>query len=160
MFFEAEFWVALAFLCFLGILLYMGVPGMLMKGLDKRSAEIKSNLDEARKLKEEAQALLADYQKKRKGADDEANAIIEQAKREAATFASESQASMKDMLERRTRVAEEKIARAEAQAVGEVRAAAIEAAVGASSRLIGAKLNDNAADGLVSRSIAELRTKL
>lgn len=160
MFFEAEFWVALAFLCFLGILLYMGVPGMLMKGLDKRSAEIKTNLDEARKLKEEAQALLADYQKKRKGADDEANAIIEQAKREAATFASESQASMKDMLERRTRVAEEKIARAEAQAVGEVRAAAIEAAVGASSRLIGAKLNDNAADGLVSRSIAELRTKL
>ena len=160
MFQEAEFWVALAFLCFLGILLYMGVPGMLMKGLDKRSAEIKTNLDEARKLKEEAQALLADYQKKRKGADDEANAIIEQAKREAATFASESQASMKDMLERRTRVAEEKISRAEAQAVGEVRAAAIEAAVGASSRLIGAKLNDNAADGLVSRSIAELRTKL
>ena len=150
----------LAFVAFLGILLYMGVPGMLAKGLDKRSADIKTNLDEARKLKEEAQGLLADYQKKRKGAEDEANAIIEQAKREAATFASESQASMKEMLERRTRAAEEKIARAEAQAVGEVRAAAIEAAVGASERLIGAKLNDNAAAGLLDRSIAELRKKL
>ena len=87
MFFEAEFWVALAFVAFLGILFYMGVPGMLAKGLDKRSADIKTNLDEARKLKEEAQGLLADYQKKRNGAEDEANAIIEQAKREAATFA-------------------------------------------------------------------------
>lgn len=157
---SAEFWVAVAFFAFVALVLYMGVPKMIGVSLDKRAEEIRKDLEEARRLKEEAKALLADYEKKRKGAEAEAQAIVEQAKSEAAAFAAESQASLKEQLERRTRLAEDKISRAQAQAIGEVRLAAIEAAIGASEKLIGSKLNDNAAGDLIGKSIGELKSKL
>ncbi len=157
---SAEFWVAVAFFAFVALVLYMGVPKMIGASLDKRAEAIRKDLEEARRLKEEAKALLADYEKKRKGAEAEAQAIVEQAKSEAAAFAAESQASLKEQLERRTRLAEDKISRAQAQAIGEVRLAAIEAAIGASEKLIGSKLNDNAAGDLIGKSIGELKSKL
>jgi F-type H+-transporting ATPase subunit b len=157
---HAETWVAIAFVVFMGILLYIGVPKMLAKTLDARADGIKKDIDEARRLKEEAQALLADYKKRRDQADAEAAAIVEQAKREADAISRETQAALEESLKRRTRIAEEKIARAEAQAIADVRSAAIDAAVSASESVIGGKLQSGAGRGLVDQGIRELKGRL
>ena len=132
----AEFWVAVAFVVFLAILVYYKVPALIAKALDERAEAIRKELDEARRLREEAQKLLADYQKKHRNVGQEADAIVEQARREAEAFAHETRACLKDTLERRTKLAEDKIARAEAQAVDEVRASAVEAAMAAAERIL------------------------
>ena len=98
----AEFWVAVAFVVFLLILLYYKVPKLIAKSLDDRAEAIRKELDEARRLREEAQNLLADYQKKHRNVGQEADAILEQARREAEAFAHETRAGLKDTLERRT----------------------------------------------------------
>ena len=155
-----EFWVAISFLVFVGILIKMGVPGVITKALDDRADAVRKELDQARRLREEAQDLLADYQRKQRAADDEAKAIIEQARREAEAMKAESARNLKEQLERRTRLAEEKIARAEAQAVSEVRAAAVDAAMSAAERLIADKLKADSGAELVGRSIRDLKGKL
>src|SRR5215470_6310763 len=121
---EAEFWVAVGFVVFCGILVYLGVPKMMLDALDERSARIKAELDEARRLREEAQRLLADYQRKQREAEGEAEAIIASAKAEAERVAAEAKAKVEEFVARRTRMAETKIAQAEAQALADVRAAA------------------------------------
>src|SRR5258705_10798263 len=125
----AEFWVAVAFGVFLAILLYYRVPKLIAKSLDARADAIRKELDEARRLREEAQNLLADYQKKHRNVGQEADAILDQARREAEAFAHETRVSLKDTLERRTQQAQDKIARAETQAVGTERTAGIEPAM-------------------------------
>jgi len=155
-----EFWVAIAFLIFVGVLIKMGVPALITKALDDRADAVRKELDQARRLREEAQDLLADYQRKQRAADDEAKAIIEQARREAEGMKAESARSLKEQLERRTRLAEEKIARAEAQAVSEVRAAAVDAAMSAAEGLIADKLKGEGGTDLVNRSIRDLKGKL
>lgn len=155
-----EFWVAISFLIFLGILFKMGVPALLTKALDDRADMVRKELDQARRLREEAQDLLADYQRKQRAADEEAKAIIDQARREAEAMKAESARSLKEQLERRTRLAEEKIARAEAQAVSEVRAAAVDVAMSTAERLIAEKLAADGGAELMSRSIRDLRGKL
>lgn len=160
MLYAAEFWVAVSFLAFVGLLIKMGVPGQITTMLDDRAALIRKELDEARRLRDEAQDLLADYQRKQRAADDEAKAIIEQARREAEAIKAESERNLKESLERRTRQAEEKIARAEAQAVSEVRAAAVDMAMKASERLIGARMGAEQGSALVDESIKGLKTKL
>lgn len=157
---EPEFWVAVAFFGFVGLILYYQVPGMIAKTLDERADGIRRELDEARKLREDAQALLADYQTRAKKAEDEAKGIIEQAKRDAEAFAADSRKALKETLERRTRLAEEKIGRAEAQALGEVRSAAVDAAVGAAERILRSKISTDVDAGLVAQGITELRGKL
>ena len=134
---EAEFWVALGFFAFLGLLGYLGVHRMLAKSLDDRAARIKAELDEARKLREEAAQLLADYQRKRQEAEGEAQGIIEGAKAEAERMAAEAKAKVEEFVARRTKMAETKIAQAEAQAAAEVRGAAAEAAVAAAEKILG-----------------------
>lgn len=160
MLYAPEFWVAMAFLAFVGLLLKMGVPRLITTALDDRAALIRKELDEARRLRDEAQDLLADYQRKQRAADDEAKAIIEQARREAEAIKAESARNLKESLERRTRVAEEKIARAEAQAVSEVRAAAVDLAMKASERLIGTRMTADQGSALVEQSIKDLKTRL
>ncbi len=160
MFFTPDFWVAVSFLAFVGILVKMGVPSLITKALDDRADAVRKELDQARRLREEAQDLLADYQRKQRAADDEAKAIIEQARREAETMKAESAKSLKEQLERRTRLAEEKIARAEAQAVSEVRAAAVDVAMSAAESLIGDKLKGDGGADLLNRSIRDLKGKL
>ena len=160
MFFSPDFWVAVSFLIFIGILVKMGVPSLITKALDDRADAVRKELDQARRLREEAQDLLADYQRKQRAADEEAKAIIEQARREAETMKAESAKSLKEQLERRTRLAEEKIARAEAQAVSEVRAAAVDVAMSAAESLIGDKLKGDGGADLVNRSIRDLKSKL
>jgi F-type H+-transporting ATPase subunit b len=160
MLYSAEFWVGVSFLIFLGILVYAKVPGMLAKTLDDRAEAIRKELDGARRLREEAQDLLADYQRKQREAEGEAQQIIEGARREAAALKAEGERSMQEALARRTRLAEEKIARAEAQALSEVRAAAVEAATAAAERIVQGKVAGGLGAGLVDQSIRDLKGKL
>ena len=111
---EAETWVAIAFIVFVGLLGYLGVHRMLAKALDDRAVRIKAELDEARRLKDEAAQLLAEYQRKRQQAEGEAQEIVAGAKAEAERMAVEAKAKIEEFVERRTRMAETKIAQAEA----------------------------------------------
>lgn len=157
---DPTFWVAVALFGFLGLLVYYGVPGLIGKALDDRADGIRRELDEARRLREEAQALLDDYQRKTREAETEAKAIIDQARREAEALAAETRRSLTEQLERRTRLAEDKIARAEAQAAGEVRAAAVDAAIAAAEKQIQAKVTPDLAGQLADQGIRELKGKL
>lgn len=156
----AEFWVLVTFALFMGIVFYLGVPSLIGKALDKRANEIRNELDEARRLREEAQNLLADYQRKAREAEAEAKTIIDQAKHEAQALAAETKKSLAENLERRTKLAEEKIARAEAQALSEVRASAVEAAVGAAQSILKDRVSGPVAQGLIEASIKDLKGKL
>jgi len=161
MFFEeAEFWVALGFIIFVGILGYFGVHQRLLDGLDQRTARIKSELDEARRLREEALSLLGEYQGKRQEAEREAEAIIESAKAEAERVAEEAKAKMEEFVARRTSMAELKIAQAETQALADVRATAAEAAVQAAEKVLTQATKGPVADRLVQQGINELKGKL
>ncbi len=160
MFFTPEFWVAISFFALVGVLIKMGVPGLITKALDDRADAVRKELDQARRLREEAQDLLADYQRKQRAADEEAKAIIDLARREAEAMKAESARSLKEQIERRTRLAEEKIARAEAQAVSEVRAAAVDVAMSAAENLIADKLKGDSGTEFVNRSIRDIKGKL
>jgi F-type H+-transporting ATPase subunit b len=160
MFAEPEFWVAVAFLIFVGILVYVGVPKMLLGALDDRAKRVQAELDEARRLKEEAQKLLAEYKAKQRQADEEAVAIIEGAKAEAERIAAESKTKMEEFVARRTKMAETKIAQAEAQAIADVRAAAAEAAVTAAEKILTESVKGKVADDLITRGIGDVKAKL
>jgi F-type H+-transporting ATPase subunit b len=157
---EAEFWVALGFVVFIGLLGYLGVHRTLAKSLDDRAARIKAELDEARKLKEEAAALLADYQRKRQEAEGEAQGIIEGAKAEAERMATEAKSKVEEFVSRRTQMAETKIAQAEAQAAAEVRGAAAEAAVAAAEKILAEEAKGKLAAELIAKGIEDVRKKL
>jgi len=156
----AEFWVAVSFIAFILVLIYYKVPALLAKALDDRAAAIRKELDEARRLREEAQNLLADYQRKHRTAGQEAEAIIDQARHEAQAYAHETRAALADTLDRRTRQAEEKIARAEAQAVDEVRAAAVDMAMAAAEKILRERTAGAAGAALIDESIANLKGRL
>ena len=158
--FEAEFWVAVSFAIFIGVLVYFGVHKLILNALDERRASIKAELDEARRLKEEAQALLAEYQRKQQEAEREAAAIIEGARAEADRLGIEAKAKMEEFLARRTKLAETKIAQAEAQALADVRSAAAEAAVAAAERVLSASVKGKVADDLIAKGIADVKGKL
>jgi len=157
---EPETWVAVAFVIFVGILVYVGVPKMLTKALDDRGKRVQAELDEARRLKEEAQKLLAEYQGKQRQAETEAAAIIEGARNEAERIAAEAKVKMEEFVARRKKMAETKIAQAEAQAVAEVRAAAADAAVSAAEKILSQSVKGKVADDLIARGISDVKAKL
>lgn len=159
-FFDASFFALLALVIFLWILVRLKVPALLTKGLDDRSARIAQDLEEARKLRQEAEALIADYRRKAAEAATEAGAIVEQAKAEADAFAAESRRKMAEMLERRTASAEAKIAQAEASAIKEVRSVATDLAVAAAASLMAQDSTSAAAVKLVDDSIAGISDRL
>ncbi len=157
---DAEIWVALAFVVFLGLLGYLGVHRIVAKSLDDRAARIKAELDEARKIKDEAVQLLAEYQRKRHAAEDEAQNIIAGAKAEAERLAAEAKIRIEDFVARRTKMAETKIAQAEAQAAADVRSAAAEAAIAAAEKILSAETKGKLAGELIAKGIDEVRKKL
>lgn len=157
---DAEFWVAVAFVVFLGGLIYLGVHEMLLKFIDQRRDRIKSELDEALRLKEEAQALLAQYQRKQREAVEEAAAIVASATAEAERMMGEAKVKMEEFIARRNKMAETKIAQAEAQAVADVRAAAAEAAVSAAGKILSQIVKGEVADRLVVKGIEDVKAKL
>ena len=156
----AEFWVAVAFGVFVLILFYYRVPKLVAKSLDDRAEAIRKELDEARRLREEAQTLLADYQKRHRNVGQEADTILDQARREAEAFAHETRVSLKETLERRTKQAEDKIARAETQAVDEVRAAAIDVAMAAAEKILREKTAGSGGASLIDQGIRDLKGRL
>jgi F-type H+-transporting ATPase subunit b len=157
---EAEFWVAVAFVIFLAVLWRLGVHRKAIQSLDQRAKRIADELDEARKLREEAQAILAESEKKRREAEREAQDIVAGAREEAERVAAEAKAKAEDFVARRTQMAQQKIAQAETQAVAEVRAAAAEAAVSASARILGQTVQGKVADDLIGQGIRDVKTKL
>lgn len=157
---SAEFWVAVAFFIFVGILVYYGVPKVIINALDKRSIGIAEQLAEAKRLREDAEKLLKEYKDKRAAADREATEIVANAKAEAKLIAKDAQKKMADFVARRTAAAEAKIAQAEQDAASQVRAAAIEAAVKASEIVLRDEIKGKMADGLVTKGLADVKAKL
>jgi F-type H+-transporting ATPase subunit b len=157
---EAEFWVAAAFLIFLGVLGYFRVHKLLLSSIDERRDRIKAELDEARRLKSEAEALLAQYRGKQQEAEREARAIVASAQHEAERLAAEAEVRLEEFVARRTKMAESKIAQAEVQALADVRAAAADAAVAAAETILTRTVKDKVADGLITSGIADLESKL
>jgi F-type H+-transporting ATPase subunit b len=160
MFHETEFWVAIGFLVFLGLMGWVGVHRTIGKSLDDRAARIKAELDEARRLRNEASALLAEYQRKRQDAEGEAQEIVAGAKAEAERLAIEAKARIEEFVARRTKMAETKIAQAETQAAADVRAAAAEAAVAAAEKILRQETKGELAGRLVARGIEDVGKKL
>ncbi len=155
-----EFWVLVSFVLFIAVLIYFKIPGFVTKALDDRAAGIAKELEDAQKLREEAQAIMAEYQRKQRDAEKEAEGIVSQAMHEAERFAEEARAKLQDSLERRTRMAEDKIAQAEAQAVKDVQAAAADLAIFAAEKLIASEVTGKKADDLVTQSIKDVQAKL
>ena len=157
---EPELWVGVGFVMVVGLLLYVGVPKLVGGMLDARAAAIKSELDEARRLREEAHALLESYKQKAAGAEKEADAIVVEARAEAERFAAESRAALQSLIERRAKGAQDKIAQAEAAALAEIRSMAADAATAAAEKLIVARMDAKRTGTLIAESIKNLSSKL
>ena len=160
MFAQPEFWVAVAFVILMGLFAYMGVHRTILTTLDHRSERIRSELEDAQRLKQDAAKLLAEYEARRATAEREAADIVASAKTEAERIAAEAKAKMKDFVARRTKTAENKIALAEAQALADVRAAAADAAVAAASTILSQTVKGELAEDLLAKGITEAREKL
>ena len=160
MHFDAEFYVALGFLVFLCLLFYVGVHKTILGGIDSRAKRISDELGEARRLRGEAEALLASFKQKAIDAEVEAANIIKQAAAEAVSHAKEAALRIEEFVARRTKQAETKIALAETQATADVRAAAAEAAVHASEIVLKAETIGQAANDLVMKEISGLKARL
>lgn len=157
---NTDFVVLLAFLVFIGVIVYFKVPAMLMGLLDKRADTIKSELDEAKALREEAQTILASYERKQKEVAEQSERIIATAKKDAQAAADQAKEDLKASIARRLAGAEEQIASAEAAAVKQVRDHAITAAVAAAADVVSAKTSAADQNKLVDDAIAEVKAKL
>ena len=157
---DTSFWVLIAFIIVIGVFIRAGVHKTIANGLDKRAQTIADEINEARKMREEAQELLATYQRRQREAENEAASIIEAAKKDAKRLTEEARVKINEQTERRTKAAEEKIARAEAQALSEVRAQAADLAVDAAREIIRERMDSGAQTAFVDKAIAGLRDKL
>lgn len=154
------FWVGVAFFAFVALIIWQKVPKMIADALDKRADGIRDQLDEARKLREEAQALLAEYQRKQRDAETEAAQIIEQAREDAERVRGEAQVALGESIERRASTAQDKIAQAEAAAIKEVQSVAVTIATEVARKLIGEQLDESRSNELVDQSISDLSRNL
>ena len=155
--YEPEFWVAVSFFIFIGVLVYFGVHMKVVSALDARALLISQELEEARRLREEAEKVLADYQRKLGDVVTEVDNITALAAKQAKTLAAETRQSLKEYFDRRIKLAEEKIARAEMEAVRDLRNHAVDLAIAAAQKLITAKLTPDRANKVVSESIKALK---
>ena len=157
---NTDFVVLIAFLIFVGILLYFKVPSKVGEMLDGRSASIKSELDEARALREEAQSLLASYERKQKEVQEQADRIVSSAKDEAARAAEAAKEDIKSSVARRLAAAEDQIASAQAAAIKEVKDQAVNVAIGAAKDVMAKQMDDAASAALIEDAIDAVKTKL
>ncbi|MEM8980011.1 MAG: F0F1 ATP synthase subunit B [Pseudomonadota bacterium] len=157
---NTDFVVLIGFLVFIGVLIYFKVPGMLMGMLDQRAAGIKADLDEAKALRDEAQVLLASYERKHKDVREQADRIVAQAKEDATAAAEEAKVELEKSIARRLAAAEEQIASAEASAVKEVRDTAITVAINAARDVLADQTTSASANKLIDEGIAEVGAKL
>ena len=157
---DATFWALVALIIFIGIVIYFKVPPMIGKALDDRANRIRDELSEARRLREEAQQLLAEYQRKRKEAEKDAADILAAARREADQLVDEANRKSEEYVTRRAALAEQKIAQAEREAVNEVRASAVGIAIEAARKILGEKVDAKSDAALFSASVKEVKAKL
>ena len=157
---DATFWALVGLFIFIGVIIYFKVPPMITKSLDDRADAISKELEEARSLREEAQALLAEYQKKFETAQAEADDIVTQAKREASHIVDEARAKSEEYVARREAMAAQKITQAQNDAVGEVRARAADVAIAAAAKLLGDKTDTKSSSDLFKSSLAEIKSRM
>ncbi|MCL4105104.1 UNVERIFIED_CONTAM: hypothetical protein GTU68_018811 [Idotea baltica] len=157
---NTDFVVLVSFILFIGVLFYFKVPGLLGGMLDKRADGIRSDLDEARALREEAQTLLASYERKQKEVQEQADRIVAAAKEEAAQAAVQAKADIEASIARRLEAAKDQIASAEASAVRDVRDRAVTVAIGAAQDLIAKQMTAAAGNDLIAEAIEEVEKKL
>lgn len=157
---NTNFVVLLGFILFIAILLWKNVPAMMGRMLDARAEGIRNELDEARALRDEAQSILASYERKQREVQDQADAIVAQAKKDAEVAAEKAKGDLKASIARRLAAAEDQIKSAEAGAVREVRDAAISVAVAAASDVVAKQMTATDANSLIDAAIAEVGEKL
>jgi F-type H+-transporting ATPase subunit b len=158
--YDTYFVVALAFVLFLGVLYRYRVQDMLFRSLDERSERIRRELEDATRLREEAQALLASYERKQKEVEGQAASIVERAKEDSVTAAEQAKADMAVSLERRLKAAKDQIASAEAAAIREVKDRAVTVAVAAAAEVIQSSMSAKDADARIDDAIAEVGQRL
>lgn len=156
---DPAFWVALAFIIAV-LVLFKPAGKMIVGGLDKRSDRIRDELDEARRLREEAQELLASYERKQREAEKEAEGIVAHAKEEAERLSRRAAAELEAQVARRRQQALDRIGQAESDAVREVRAAAVDLALKATRKLLAEKIGEEQQSKLVDEAIAEIGKRL
>jgi len=154
------FWALVGLILFLALLLYLKVPDWIGRSLDARAKHIADELDEARRLREEAQNLLAEYQQKRHDAEQEAAHIVAVAQREAESLTQIARSKTQEYIERRQKLAEQKIAQAERDAVSEVRSKAVDIAIETATQILGEEAQGEKAASLFKSSLAEVRARL
>ncbi len=157
---DATFWAFVGLVIFIGIVFYMKAPAMIAKALDQRAERIRNELDEARRLREEAQHLLAEYQRKRRDAEKEAAEIVAAARHEADAFAAEAKQKTEEYVARRTAMAEQKIAQAEADALAQVRSTAVNVAISAAEKLMGSRIDAAGHGDLFKKSLTDIKARL
>ena len=157
---DPTFWVAVSTTTFVVLIILAKIPGKVVAMLDARGVAIAKEIEEARKLREEAQALLASYEKRAREAEKEAQDIIVQARAEAERLAVEAKKALEVQIARRAKLAEDKIAQAEAQALAEVRGLAADIAIGAAGRVIARQMSPARAGQLVDNAIRDLKSKI
>jgi F-type H+-transporting ATPase subunit b len=159
LFADPEFWVLLAVVVF-AIVVWKPARRAVVGTLDERAMRIQGELEEARKLRDEAERLLADYRQKEREAEADARAIIAHARDEAERIAAQSARDLQQALERRQRIAEERIAQAEAKALDEIRAAAVDVAISAAREVIVSELDERRGAAMLDAAIAALPQRL
>src|ERR1700754_3033337 len=157
--FDAAFWATIALFVFIGVIVYLEVPGMIGKALDGRIKAIEAELAEAERLRLEGQVLLEEYESKRQAATNEAQSIVDAAREEAFRMTAEAKTSLEALIARRTKAVEDKIAQAEAQAVSEVRSRSADVAVEAARVLLTRQMGSKG-DALVDQAIRDVGAKL
>jgi F-type H+-transporting ATPase subunit b len=157
---DAEFWVGIAFVLFLGIMVWLKVPGMVARALDAKAEQIRAELAEAERLRKEAENLLASIRARREAAETQAAELLASAEVEARQLEADAHARLEEQIKRRGQIAEAKIAQAESQAAAEVKAAAAELAIEAASALLATRAAGLKSDPMVDQAMADLSAKL
>ena len=157
---DAEFWVGMALVIFVALMVWLKVPGMAMKTLDARAEKIRAELAEAERLRKEAEALLASIRARREAAEIQAAELLANAEAEAKQFEVEARARLEEQIQRRAQIAEAKIAQAETQAAAEIKAAAAEMAVEATAAVLARRAQAMSSDPLIDRAMTDLAAKL
>jgi F-type H+-transporting ATPase subunit b len=158
--FDATFFAFVGLVLFLALIVYLKVPGMMAKSLDDRADQIRNELAEAKRLREEAQHLLAEYQRKRKEAEAEAAHIVAAAEREAEMLTVEAKKKTEEFVSNRTALSEQKIKQAEADAIKAVRSAAVDLAIAAAEAVIGKQADAKVQSELFGQAVGEVKTRL
>ncbi|MEG9861149.1 MAG: hypothetical protein V6Z81_01380 [Parvularculales bacterium] len=158
--FNADFWVLISFLGFVGLVFYFKVPARVISALDDRSAAIAHELEEAQKLREEAQRILAQHQRRQQDETKEINNILEQAHAEAERLAMEIRSAMIQRMERRTKMAEDKIKQAERHALADIHALVASTTIDATKDIVEKKMSSDQTDAYINEGAQELRSAL